>query len=74
MYVHLRKLEAEFATRGGRDRTYFALSVQQFHSSSASGMSNGIVFALFIITHVVERSRRRRPVCWRRHVGQQRGG
>lgn len=40
---------------------YFALRVQQLHTPSTSGVPNGVVFALFIVTHVVEGCRRGRP-------------
>jgi hypothetical protein len=42
---------------GKENITNLALSVQQLHSLSALGVSDGVVFAFFVVTHVVERSR-----------------
>jgi hypothetical protein len=39
---------------------YFALAIQQLHALATGGVSNGGVFALFIVTHVVEGSWGRR--------------
>jgi hypothetical protein len=58
---------------GRMSLTNLAFGVQQFHALAGGGMSYGVIFALFIITHGVEGSGRRRPACWRRHAGQQRG-
>lgn len=61
--VSIRLDSYSYVLEGRNSYSYFALSVQELHALSSLGMTDGVILALLIVTHIVE------GCCWRRRRG-----